>query len=71
MDLFFLCLLLAGLGVWAILLHPRLPSVLRLVTMSIIGITLLVVLQAGNNSAFDRVFRVAKVVDIPPGLDAR
>jgi hypothetical protein len=32
---------------------------------------LLVVLQAGNNSVFDRVFPVAKVVNIPPGLDAR
>ena len=71
MDLFFLCLLIAGLGVWAIRLHPHLSSVLRLVTMAIIGITLLVVLQAGNNSAFDRVFAVAKVVNIPPGLDAR
>jgi hypothetical protein len=70
-DLFFLCLLIAGLGVWAILLHPRLPSVLRLVTMAIIGITLLVVLQAGNNAVFDRVFPAAKVVNIPPGLHAR
>ena len=53
-DFFFLSLLIAGLGVWAIRLHPRLSSVLRLVTMAIIGITLLVVLQAGNNAVFDR-----------------
>jgi len=39
--------------------------------MAIIGIILLVVLQAGNNSVFDRVFPVAKLVNIPPGLDAR
>jgi len=69
-DLFFLCALIAGLGVWAIRLHPRLLSVLRLVSMAIIGIILLVVLQAGNNSVFDRVFPVAKVINVPPGLDA-
>ena len=71
MDLFFLCLLIAGLGVWAIRLHPRLSSVLGLLTLAIVGMILLVVLQAGNNSVFDRVFPVAKVVNIPPGLDAR
>jgi hypothetical protein len=70
-DLLFLCLLIAGLGVWAIRLHPRLSSVFRLVTIAIGGITLLVVLQAGNNAVFDRVFPVAKVVNVPPGLDAR
>lgn len=70
-DLFFLFLLITGLGVWAIRPHLRLSSVLRLVTIAIIGIVLLVVLQAGNNAVFDRVFPVAKVVNVPPGLDAR
>jgi hypothetical protein len=36
----------------------------------IFGIILLVVLQAGNSSVFDRVFPVAKVINVPPGLDA-
>jgi hypothetical protein len=35
--------------VWGIRRRPRLSSVLRLVTMAIIGIILLVVLQVGNN----------------------
>jgi len=39
--------------------------------MSIIGIILLVVLQAGNNAVFDRVFPVVKVVNLPARLDAR
>jgi hypothetical protein len=70
-DLFFLFLLFAGLGVWGIRLHPRLSSVLRIVSMAIIGIILLVGLQAGNNSVFDRVFPRGTVVNIPLGLDAR
>ena len=70
-DIFFLIFLIAGLVVWAIRLHPRLSSVLRLVIMAIIGIILLVVLQAGKNAVFDRVFPRVTVVNVPGGLDAR
>ena len=70
-DVFFLCLLNAGLIVWGIRLRPRLSSLLRLVALVIAGIILLVLLQAGNNAVFDRVFPVVKVVNVPPGLDPR
>jgi hypothetical protein len=70
-DLFFLCLLIAGLVVWVIRLHPRLSALLRLATVAIIGIILLIGLQAGNNAVFDHLFPVVKVVNVPPGLDAR
>jgi hypothetical protein len=45
-------------------------SLLGLVTLAIFGMILLISLQAGNNSVFDRVFPVAKAVNVPPGLDA-
>jgi hypothetical protein len=70
-DAFFLCLLIAGFIVWGIRLHPPLSSLLRLVTVAIAGIVLLIVLQAGNNTVFDRVFPVVKMVNVPAGLDPR
>ena len=70
-DVFFLCLLVAGFLVWGIRLHPRLSALLRLVALAIAGILLLALLQAGNNAVFDRMFPVVKVVDVPAGLDAR
>jgi hypothetical protein len=71
LNLFLLCLLIAGLPVWVIRLHPRLSSVFGPISMTIIGVILLVVLQAGNNAVFDRVFPVAEVVNLPRGFDAR
>jgi hypothetical protein len=38
---------------------------------AIFGIFLLIVLQAGNNAVFDRLFPVVKVVNQPARLDAR
>ena len=70
-DVFFLCLLVAGFLVWGIRLHPRLAALLRLVALGIAGIVLLALLQAGNNAVFDRMFPVVKVVNVPSGLDAR
>ena len=70
-DIFFLCLLIAGIVVWVIRLHPRLSSVLRLVIMTIIGIILLISLQVGTNAVLDRVFPRATVVNVPAGFDAR
>ena len=70
-DLFLLFLLIAGLAVWAIRLRPRLSSVLRVVTTAIIGIVLVVGLQAGNNAVFDRLFPIVKIDNLPAGLDAR
>jgi hypothetical protein len=70
-DVFFLCLLTAGIIVWGIRLHARLSSFLRLVIVGIAGVILLVVLQAGNNAVFDRMFPVVKVLNVPQGLDVR
>jgi hypothetical protein len=70
-DVFFLCLLIAGIIVWGIRLHPRLSSFLRLVIVGIAGIILLVALQTANNAVFDRMFPVVKVVNVPAGLDPR
>jgi hypothetical protein len=70
-DLFFPCLLIAGLAVWAIRLNARPSSVLRLVSMPIIGIILLISPQAGDNAVLDQVFPVAEVVNLPRGFDAQ
>jgi hypothetical protein len=70
-DVFFLCLLVAGFLIWGIRLHPRLSALLRLVALGIAGIVLLALLQAGNNAVFDPMFPVVKVVNVPSGLDAR
>ena len=70
-DLFFLRLLIAGLGVWGIRRRPRLSSFLRLDILAAVGIVLLIGLQAGNNAVFDRLFPVVNVVNVPAGLDAR
>jgi hypothetical protein len=39
--------------------------------LATIGIISLVALQAGNNAVFGHVYRVAKVVNVPAGFDAR
>lgn len=70
-DLFFLLLLIAVLVVWGIRRRPRLSSFLRLVILATVGIVLLIALQTGNNTVFDHVFPVVKVVNMPAGLDAR
>lgn len=70
-DVFLLCLLVAGFLVWGIRLHPRLSSLLRLVIVVIAGIVLLALLQVSNNALFDRMFPVVKVVNVPAGLNAR
>lgn len=75
-DVFFLCLLIAGILVWGLRgveesRAPKLWSLLRLVTLGICGTLLLVVLQVGNNAVFDRVFPVVKVLNVPTGLDPR
>jgi len=69
-DPFFSFLLIAGFVVRGVRRRPRMSSLLGLVTLPIFGMILLISLQAGNNSVFDRVFPVAKAVNVPPGLDA-
>jgi hypothetical protein len=64
-------LLIAALVIWGIRRRPRLSSLLRLVILAMVGIFLLIVLQAGNNAVFDRMFPVVKVVNQPARLDAR
>ena len=71
-DVFFLCLSLAGIMVWGLRLRfPLRNSLLRLVGLAIGGVILLMLLQAGNNSLFDRFFPTTRVVDAPSGLDPR
>jgi len=70
-DVFFLCLLIAGLAVWFFRLHPPLRSWLRLATMAIVGIVLMIALQAGNNAVFDHRFPVVDIANIPAELDPR
>ena len=64
-------LLIAGLVIWRIRRRPRLSTLLRLVILAMVGIILLIGLQAGNTAVFDRLFPVVKVVNVPAGLDAR
>ena len=82
MDIFFLCLSVAAFVVWAIrggalwntggATKSRLPwlwSLLRLGTMAVAGFVLILVLQSSNNAVFDHVFRNARVVNVPAGID--
>jgi len=71
-DIFFACLLLAGVILWGCRL--RLPvryTFLRIVSVILGGTILLVALQAGNNRFFDRFFPSTQVVNTPSGLDPR
>jgi hypothetical protein len=71
-DVFFLCLWLAGIIVWGSRLRfPLRYSRLKLVGLAIAGVILLIVLQVGNNSLFDRFFPATRVVNTPSGLDPR
>jgi hypothetical protein len=70
-DVFFLCLFIAGLSIWVFRLHPTLRTWLRLATMVICGVVLLIVLQVGNNAVFDHRFPIVKIVNVPAGLGPR
>lgn len=71
-DVFFLCLSLAGIVAWAARLRfPLRRKLLRLAGAALGGIILLVALQVANNRLFDRFFPPAQVVGAPSGLDAR
>jgi len=70
-DIFFMCLLVAALVVWFVRRSPSLRSWLRLPAVAVIGLALLVGLQAGNNTLFDRFFPDVTIVNVPPGLDPR
>jgi hypothetical protein len=72
LDVFFLCLWLAGIILWGSPLpFPLHYSLLRLVGLTIAGVILLNALQDGNNRLFDRHFPDTKVVNTPSGLDTR
>jgi len=70
-DVFFLCLLIAGLAMWFLRLHPPLWALLRLAALGIAGTVFLIGLQAANNAVFDRTFPEVKIVNVPAGLDPR
>jgi hypothetical protein len=71
-DIFFLCLWLAGIILWGSRLHhPLRYSLLKFAGLFIAGVILLVALQVGNNRLFDRHFPDTKVVNAPSGLDPR
>jgi len=69
-DVFFLCLCLAGIVLWGSRLHfPLRYPLMKFAGLVIAGVILLVVLQAGNNRLFDRHFAATTVVNTPSGLD--
>jgi len=71
-DVFFLCLWLAGMILWGSRLRfPLRYSLVKFAGLAIAGIMLLVALQAGNNHLFDRHFPKTRVVNAPSGLDPR
>lgn len=71
-DVFFLCVSLAGIIVWASgLRFPLRYHLLRLLRVAIGGAILLLALQAANNRLLDRFFPRTQVVDAPSGLDPR
>ena len=71
-DVFFLCLWLAGMILWGSRLRfPLRSSLLRFAGLALTGGILLVALQVGNNRLFDRHFSATTVVNTPSGLDPR
>jgi uncharacterized SAM-binding protein YcdF (DUF218 family) len=71
-DVFFLCLWLAGIILWGSRLRfPLRYSLLRFAGLALAGFILLVVVQVGNNRLFDRHLPDARVVNTPSGLDPR
>ena len=71
-DVFFLCLWLAGMILWGTRLRfPLRHSLLRFAGLAIGGVMLLVALQVGNNRLFDRHFPKTRVLNTPSGLDPR
>jgi hypothetical protein len=71
-DVFFLCLWLAGIILWGSRLRfPLRYSLLKFAGLAIVGAILLVVLQVGNNRLLDRHFPETKVLNTPSGLDPR
>jgi hypothetical protein len=71
-DVFFLCLWLAGVVLWASRLRfPLRDSLLKFAGLTVAGVILVVALQAANNLLFDRHFPHTKVMDTPSGLDPR
>jgi hypothetical protein len=70
-DIFFLCLTIAGFIIWGVRLRPPPRSALRIVTLAVAGAILLVALQVGNNAVFDRAFPAVKIINVPRGLDPR
>jgi hypothetical protein len=72
LDVFFLCLWIAGIALWGSRLRfPLRHSLLKFVGLVLAGGVLLVALQVGNNALFDRHFPRTKVVNTPSGLDPR
>jgi hypothetical protein len=68
-DVFFLCLPMAGFIIWGVRLHPPPRSALRIIVLAVAGTILLVALQVGNNAVFDSVFPAVKIIHVPRGLD--
>lgn len=71
-DVFFLCVSLAGIIVWASgLRFPLRYHLLRLLRVALGGAILLLALQVANNRLLDRFFPRTQVVDAPSGLNPR
>lgn len=70
-DIHFLSLLVIGLAAWVWRRHPAPSSLWRVVALSAVGVTVLVLLQVGNNAVFDPLFPRTETANVPPGLHPR
>ena len=71
-DFFFMGIFIAGIIVLIVHQHAPLRStLLKFIGLAVGGIILMVVLQVGNNTLFDRFFSKSDGVNVPSGLDPR
>ena len=72
-DILFLGLFFAGVGVWLVRrrFSLRLATFGRAVALMLGGIVLLLVLQVGNNALFDPFFPETTTVNVPADLESR
>jgi hypothetical protein len=72
LDVLFVFLFFAGCAVLAVRdeLQMRWRSFAKWFSLGLVGITALILIQAGNNAVFDRHFPKTQTLNIPPGLKA-
>jgi len=70
LDYFFFAACLVGLLLWIARRRAAIGgrAVATMIALEVLGLALLVLLQVGNNAAFDRFFEDTEVVGVPPTL---